>query len=442
MTGIDFEELAIERVPIDQLRRNPNHTRKNCPKQVRRISKSIRSFRFNAPLLVDDNLMVLSGHARLEACKSLGFRQVPVIRLRHLGEDRAAGFAIAENKLAETGEWDFEALGRVLGELHHRIPELDFSLDATGFDDAEIEALIFDVDETAAAEPDEPPIDPGPAVCRPGDRWTLGRHVLVCGSSLEQDAYDLLMSEERAAMVFTDPPYGVAISGHVKTKGKSGHREFAMGGADMSSSELTAFFTQAWRLCSAFSLEGSLHYAFIDGAHLFDMLTSTRAVYDRQVSLCVWHKTNAGMGSFYRQAHELVVVSKKGSAPHQNHIQLGRFGRNRTTVWSHAGAGVFLKSAEDADLMGQHPTPKPVRLIVDALLDASSPNDVVLEPFCGSGSTLIACERTQRRCRAIELDPLYCDLTIRRWRRHCGQEAVRQDGMTFTRLEAEGGDHG
>lgn len=438
MTAIDIPELAIEWVPTDKLTPNPKNARKHSPAQVRQIAESIRAFRFNVPLLVDDAMTVLSGHGRLMACKMLGYSRLPVIRLGHLSDAQAKAFAVAENRLVEVGAWNMDLLAEVFSDLSAL--ELDFSLDVTGFSTPEIDLMIEGLGEEADDDADDTPIDPGPSVVRPGELWRLGDHRLLCGSALEADSYDVLLGEARAAMVFTDPPYGVAISGHVKAKGKSRHREFAMGGAEMSSSELTAFFTQAWRLCAAHSLEGSLHYAFIDGAHLFEMLTATNTAYDRQVGLCVWHKTNAGMGSFYRSAHELVVISKKGSAPHQNHIQLGRFGRHRTTVWTHAGAGVFLKSAEDADLMAQHPTPKPVRLIVEALLDASSRGDVILEPFCGSGSTLIAAERTGRRCRAIELDPLYCDLTIRRWQRHCGQQAVRDaDGATFSDLEAEAG---
>lgn len=430
--------LQIEMIPIDRLNPNPKNARKHSPAQVRQIAGSIRAFRFNVPLLVDDTMTVLAGHGRLLACKSLGYTELPVIRLDHLSEAQAKAFAIAENRLVEAGAWDDALLGEIFTELSAL--ELDFSLDVTGFSLPEIDVILEGAGDEDEADADDVPLDPGPSVVRPGELWRLGDHRLLCGSSLEAGSYEALLGGERAAMVFTDPPYGVAISGHVKAKGKTRHREFAMGGAEMSSPELTAFFTQAWRLCAAHSLEGSLHYAFIDGAHLFEMLTATNAAYDRQVGLCVWYKTNAGMGSFYRSAHELVVISKKGSAPHQNHIQLGRFGRHRTTVWTHPGAGVFLKSAEDADLMAQHPTPKPVRLIVDALLDASSRGDVILEPFCGSGSTLIAAERTGRRCRAIELDPLYCDLTIRRWQRHSGQAAVRDaDGTVFSDLEAESG---
>lgn len=390
----------------------------------------------NVPILVDRYGRIISGHVRWAALKALGHTDVLIIRLEHLSEAQAEAFAIAENRLVETGEFDEVQLGLVFTDLSRL--DLDFSLDVTGYTMAEIDLKIENLDGSDAEpdDADDQPPKPGPAVVRPADLWILGQHRLFCGSSLERATFERLMGAERAAMVFTDPPYGVAISGHVKANNKTSHREFIMGGAEMSPSKLTSFFRTAWELCSDYSVDGSLHYAFIDGAHLFEMLTATHAVYDRQLALCVWAKT-PGMGSFYRHAHELVVVSKKGKAPHQNNIQLGKFGRSRTTVWSHAGAGVFLKSGEDSDLVSGHPTPKPTRLVVDALMDASSRGDIVVDPFCGSGTTLIAAERLGRRCRAIELDPLYCDLIIRRWQRHTGEVAVREDGVLFSTLEAE-----
>lgn len=428
--------IALQSLPIEQLQPDPKNARVHKPRQVGQIARSIEAFGFNAPILIDRDNKVVAGHGRLLALKKLGRAEAPVIRLEHLTPEAARAYALADNKLTENSSWDEDLLAehlRTLSEL-----DLDFSLDATGFELGEIEAILHGLDENSASDPDDAPLDAGPAVTQPGDIWTLGDHRLLCASSLEEESFVRLLGDERAAIGFTDMPYNVPIDGHVSGKGKRKHREFAMAAGEMSETEFTAFLTRSCELMARFSVDGSLHYTFMDAAHLYELLTAARAAFDRQVALCVWHKTNAGMGSLYRSAHELVVVSKKGTAPHQNHVQLGRFGRHRTNVWTYAGANIFLKSAEDADLMAQHPTPKPVQLIVEALLDASSRRDIVLEPFCGSGSTLIAAERTSRRCRAIELDPLYVDLTIRRWRRHCGEDAVRQDGATFTELESRG----
>lgn len=431
-------ELRIERVSIERLRPNPKNARKHSPAQVRQIAESIRTFRFNVPLLVDDAMTVLAGHGRLLACRQLGYTELPVIRLSHLSEAQAKAFAIAENRLVETGDWDDVLLGELFTELSAL--ELDFGLDVTGFSMAEIDLKIEGLCDEPDQDPDDATVDPGPTVTRPRDLWILGEHRLLCGSSLEAETYTRLLGDERATMVFTDPPYNVPISGHVSGKGRRKHREFVMAAGEMSEPDFNAFLSQACRLMAEFSQDGSLHYLFMDWRHLHGLLAASRGAYDDLINICVWDKGVGGMGSLYRSAHEFVLVCKKGRAPHRNNVQLGRFGRNRTNVWQYPGANSFLRSAEDADLMGQHPTPKPVQLVADALLDASGRGEVVLEPFCGSGSTLIAAERTGRRCRAIELDPLYCDLTIRRWQRHSGQAAVREsDGASFGALEAEAG---
>lgn len=429
-------DLQIETISIDRLKPNPKNARRHSPAQVRQIAGSIRAFRFNVPLLVDDALTVLAGHGRLMACKSLGYTELPIIRLRHLSDAQAKAFAVAENRLVETGDWDDVLLGEILQDLS--LQDLDFSLDATGFTMAEIDLKISGLSDEGEVDADDAPIHPGPAVTRPADVWILGGHRLICASSLEADSYTRLLGDERAAMVFTDPPYNVPISGHVSGKGRRKHREFVMAVGEMSDADFNALLSQACRLMAEFSQDGSLHYLFMDWRHLHGLMASARAAYDDLINICVWDKGTGGMGSLYRSAHEFVLVCKKGEASHRNNVQLDRFGRNRTNVWKYLGANAFLRSAEDADLMGQHPTPKPVQMVADALLDASARGDVVLDPFCGSGSTLIAAERTGRRCRAIELDPLYCDLIIRRWRRHSGQEARREeDGAAFSRLEAE-----
>lgn len=432
------EHRQVEQVAVGDLRPDPKNARKHSPAQVRQIAGSIEAFGFNTPILVDRDNLIISGHGRLLALQRLGRSHAPVIRLEHLSPEAARAFAIAENRLVENSVWDEELLSEHFQALSAL--DLDFSLDVTGFTMAEIDLKIEGLGVEEAEDADDAPVNPGPSVVRPGELWRLGEHRLLCGSSLESGSYVQLLGHERAAMVFTDPPYNVPISGHVSGKGRRKHREFIMAAGEMSEPDFNAFLGQACRLMAEFSGDGSLHYLFMDWRHLHGLLAASRGAYDDLVNICVWAKPNGGMGSLYRSAHELVLVCKKGRSPHQNNVQLGRFGRNRTNVWQYAGANSFLRSAEDADLIGQHPTPKPVQLVADALVDASSRGDVVMDPFCGSGSTLIAAERTGRRCRAIELDPLYCDLTIRRWQRHSGQIAIRDaDGASFSDLEVEVG---
>ena len=323
--------LQIEMIPIDRLNPNPKNARKHSPAQVRQIAESIRAFRFNVPLLVDDAMTVLAGHGRLLACKQLGYSELPVIRLGHLSEAQAKAFAIAENRLVEAGAWDDALLGEIFAELSAL--DLDFSLDVTGFSMGEIDLVIERLGDDQADDADDAPVDPGPSVVRPGELWRLGDHRLLCGSSLESESYVQLLGDERAAMVFTDPPYNVPISGHVSGKGRRKHREFIMAAGEMSEPDFNAFLGQACRLMAEFSTDGSLHYLFMDWRHLHGLLAVTRAAYDDLVNICVWAKSNGGMGSLYRSAHELVLVCKKGRVAHQNNVQLGRFGRNRTNVW-------------------------------------------------------------------------------------------------------------
>jgi DNA modification methylase len=240
--------------------------------------------------------------------------------------------------------------------------------------------------------------------------------------------------------VFTDPPYNVPIDGHVAGKGQTKHREFAMAVGEMSSAEFTRFLQQVCLNLRAFSADGSIHYLCMDWRHVGELLAAARPVYSEWKNLCVWTKDNAGMGSLYLSQHELVLVFKNGSAAHVNNVQLGRFGRYRSNVWPYAGANSFARTTDEGNLLALHPTVKPVAMIVDAMYDCSRRGDSVLDPFLGSGSTLIAAERSGRRCYGIELDPLYVDTAIRRWQKLTGLPATHADfGHPFDRCAAEAG---
>jgi DNA modification methylase len=426
--------LALDYLPLDALTLDPENARVHKPAQVRQIARSIEAFAFNAPVLVDRDGKVIAGHGRVLACQLLGRTEVPVIRLEHLSPAQARAFAIADNRLTETSEWDTVLLAshfKILSEL-----DLDFGLEATGFSIGEIDLQIQGLDEIdAEVDPDEAPVVSGPAVARFGELWTLGSHRVLCGDSLAAESYDRLLGEERAAMVFTDPPYNVPIDGHVSGKGRVKHREFAMAAGEMSEPEFIAFLTQACQLMADASVDGALHYVCMDWGHLYALMAAGRTVYDSLLNICVWVKPSGGMGGLYRSAHEFVVVYKKGRASHRNNVQLGKFGRDRTNVWAYARGGGFGRG-EEADLTAQHPTPKPVAMIADAILDVTERRDLILDPFLGSGSTIMAAERVGRIGRGIEMDPLYVDLTIRRWQRLTGQQAVREDGVSFDDLIA------
>jgi DNA modification methylase len=427
----------VEILPMDAIRLDEKNARVHTRVQIRQIGKSIQAFGFNSPILIDRDSLVLAGHGRILALQWLGVTEVPVIRLDHLTPEQARAYAIADNKLTENSSWNDKLLGdhfKLLSEL-----DLDFDLDATGFTMGEIDLRIEGLDGLSdGADLEETAVETGPAVCRPGDLWRLGPHKIQTGDAREARSYEQLMSGAAAALVIADPPYNVPINGHVTQgrKGKRRHREFAVANGEMSEPEFTAFLMTVFALLVRFSRAGALHYAFIDWRHAFAMTAAGRAAYDHLINICVWAKSSAGMGGLYRSAHEFVLVFKHGDAPHQNNVQLGKYGRDRTNVWNYPGAAA-MRRGEEAEFTADHPTPKPVSLVADAIMDASSRGDLVLDPFGGSGTTLIACERVGRIARIMECDPLYVDLMIRRWQRLTGQAAILEaTGETFDEIAA------
>ena len=286
--------------------------------------------------------------------------------------------------------------------------------------------------------PEEVPISPGPDVTILGDIWILGQHRLLCGNALEKADWGRLMDGDFATLVVTDPPYNVPINGHVSGLGQHRHREFAMAVGEMDQAGFTAFLQGAMAHAHHYSLPGSVHYWAMDWRHVVEIAGAGKAVYERFLNMCVWAKSVPGMGSFYRSQHELFFVFAKGGAPSRNNVQLGRFGRSRSNVWTYPGAASLARTAEEGNPLAMHPTVKPLALICDILLDASARGDVIADPFAGSGTSVIAAEKLGRKARAMELDPLYCDTIIRRWRNWSGMDAVRaSDGLTFSALEAQ-----
>ena len=430
--------LAVLTRPIADLKLDPANPRVHTKKQQRQIAKSIETFGFNVPVLVDGQGKVLAGHGRIMACELLGWTKVPTICLDHLTQAQAQAFMVADNRLAENATWDNRLLAESFRDLS--LQGLNFSLEATGFDMGEIDILIEGLEE---APPGDDPADDLPtpsdvAISQPGDLWALGPHRVLCGNALQEEDFETLMEGKKASIVFTDPPYNVKIDGHVGGSGAIRHREFAMASGEMTEAEFTGFLTQSCGLQAQHSIDGSLHFVCMDWRHQVELQTAGRAVYSELKNLCVWVKDNAGMGSLYRSQHELVFVFKHGKVPHQNHVQLGQFGRYRSNVWRYAGINSFGRATEEGNLLALHPTVKPVALVADALKDASSRGEIVLDAFLGSGTTLMAAERTGRVCFGLELDPLYVDTTIRRWEAFTGRTALhRATGLTFQALKAQ-----
>jgi DNA modification methylase len=425
-----MHNLQIEQTAIHALLPCDRNARTHSKRQIRQIAESIRKFGFNNPVLTDDKLGIIAGHGRVEAAKLLGVTMVPTVRLSHLSDTERRAYVIADNALATKAGWDREILAIELQGLI----DLGFEVELTGFETAEIDLIVEGLQEASGeftsledlvSEPGS-----GPVVSRSGDVWTLGAHRLLCGDARSQDSYVMLMDGDKADLIFTDPPYNVRIDGHVSGLGRVQHREFAMASGEMTEGEFQGFLTQVLGAAVTASRDGSLHYICMDWRHLFDVLSVGRALYGSLVNLCVWNKDNGGMGSFYRSKHELVLVFKAGEGSHTNTVELGRHGRNRTNVWDYAGVNTFR--AGRLDELAMHPTVKPVALIADAIKDASRRSEIVLDPFCGSGSTIIAAEKTGRRARALEIDPQYVDVSVRRWQQFTGKRACLQaSGASF-----------
>jgi DNA modification methylase len=421
-----LEHPRIEMRPVSALRPYARNARKHSKKQVKQIAASIQRFGFTNPILLTAEGTIIAGHGRLEAAKELGLKEVPTLSLTHLSPQEVQAYVLADNKLALNAGWDKELLALELQELI----DFDFDVELTGFSLAEID---FALDQAVDADPTSPlgpedavPEPPVHAVSRPGDVWLLGRHVLVCGDAREANAYDLLLGDERVDLIFTDPPYNVKIAGHVSGLGKVKHREFAMAAGEMSRDRFTAFLRETLGQGAERCRDGAIAFVCMDWRHMGELLEAGHAVFDELKNLCVWNKTNAGMGSFYRSKHELVFVFKKGSDEHVNSFGLGETGRYRTNVWDYAGTNV-VGAGRDEEL-GMHPTVKPVALVADAIRDCSRRGDIVLDMFGGSGSTLIAAETCGRSARLIEYDPLYCDTIITRYERFTGKSAKSKLG--------------
>lgn len=424
----------VRQTPIDALRPYAGNARTHSSAQIKQIAQSIARFGWTNPILTGPDGEIIAGHGRVQAARLLGWTAVPTLPLDHLNEAERRAYVIADNKLAENAGWDRDILAIEL----HALAEMDFALELTGFSLGEIE-VVFDEADTVAAEQALDAVAPfpsGPAICQPGDLWTLGAHRLLCGDALSKEAIDVLMAGETADVMFTDPPYNVAIEGHVSGLGRHKHREFSFASGEMDKEGFTEFLTTSLSHMSACAKDGAIAFVCMDWRHMPELLRAGEVAFDALKNLCVWNKTNAGMGTFYRSKHELVFVFKIGQAPHVNSFGLGETGRYRTNVWDYAGANVVGADRDAA--LAMHPTVKPVAMIADALKDCSRRGEIVLDVFGGSGSTLIAAETCGRKARLIEIDPTYCDTIIRRYQKLTGDLEVRNEkGVRFPPCKGE-----
>jgi DNA modification methylase len=428
-----IRDLVVKRTVLSSLKPNPRNARTHSKRQLEAIAASIREFGFTNPVLVDDGSNVLAGHGRLEAAKLLGLPAVPTVQISDLSDAQKRAYVLADNRLAERAGWDRATLALELGELSLLLPDLGMSVDLTGFEVGEIDTILADTAERAASADDEPVPEPSAPVSRLGDLWCLGRHRLLCGDARDGATVRQLLGDERADMVFTDPPYNASIGGHVIGKGRTTHPEFAMASGEMTEGEFSDFLRVVLQNAADVSRSGALAFICVDWRHVGDLLQAGKVMFSEVKNFVVWANANGGMGSLYRSAHEFIVVFKVGEGEHVNNVELGKFVRNRTNVWQYAGVNTF--GAGRTGELASHPTVKPVALIADAIKDVTRRDAVVLDLFGGSGTTLIACERTGRRARLLEREPRYADVTIRRFEKLIKLDAIHAEtGATYSDL--------
>ncbi len=437
--------LTLRTLALNDIIPHPANPRAHSPKQIKQIAASITAFGFRVPVLVDAQHRLIYGHARVEAARLLKMESVPALLADDLDDAKVRAFMVADNRLAELSTWDDRALAEQLKFLSEQ--DLDFNLETIGFDYGDIEHRILGLEEVDDDKDADglPAADDVPAVTRTGDVWLCGEgdtaHRVLCADATDSDSYERLLGERRASMVFTDPPYNIPA----RTIGRvcaGDHGDFAMAAGEMTPDEFTAFLQDVMERIVGCSVPGAIHFLCMDWRHMTEMLSAGESRYAELKNLCVWVKDRPGMGTFYRGQHELVFAFKCGpnDAKHLNHFGLGEHGRTRSNVWCYPSARSF--DAEEGDpsaseALSMHPTVKPVRMIEDAVLDCSRRGEVVLDPFLGSGSTMIACEKARRVCAGLELSPRYVDVAVARWQAWTGQSAVHEStGMTFAERAA------
>ena len=406
--------LTVTYRAVGDLIPDPRNARTHSKRQIEQLKASIEAFGFTNPILADPEGHIIAGHGRLQAARAMGLIEVPTIILSGLSETQKRALRIADNKIALNAGWDLEILQQELGELASLDVDIDPTL--TGFSTGEIDVILGSADD-----PDDEVIPPVPAKPRtkPGDIWILGDHRVGCGDGRDAGFLQRLIGDgARVDAAFLDPPYNVRIGGHAVSAGS--HREFAMASGEMSEAEFRSFLADTLGAAAHWSRDGAVHFVCMDWRHMDSVSAVGSKVYGELLNLCVWNKSNAGMGSLYRSKHELVFVYRVGTAPHLNMVELGRHGRNRTNVWDYASVN-SMKGSRREDL-ALHPTVKPTGLVADAIQDVTRRGDLVLDLFLGSGTTLLAAERTGRCFRGLDIDPAYVDVAIERWSARTGLE--------------------
>ncbi len=434
--------LQHETLDIDALK-FPKHVPKQlADKAVQALMRAIaRTGQQIFPALVDDQNVIISGFELVAAMHELGANEIGVVRLSSLTEAETKAIMLLLAKIPERSTWDEIAVADILEEIAIDDPD---ALDITGFEVAEIDVALGYLagpPDPASSAYDDKEYDQSfadamlatPPIVERGDVFLLGGHRIICGNSLEAATYKTLMDGHQAAAILTDPPYNIPIAGHASGMGKNQHQDFAMGVGEMNFDQFTDFLRTMLALVAAELQPGGLLFVFMDRRHLEELYRAVRKAGLRMVDLAIWNKLSGGMGGLYRGQHEPCVVACAGDGPVINNVQLGKFGRYRTNVWDFRGYSAFGKDRTEA--LAAHPTVKPWSMLAEIILDCTKRGDVILDPFLGSGSTVLAATKTSRRCFGIELEPKYVEVAIARWEKMAGAKAVHQaTGLTLDEL--------
>lgn len=432
--SVEVKDIDLKDIKVDAV----HHPRSHSEQHVDQIVTSMLTFGAVVLMVVDESFNLLLGHARYRALKKQGIKTVKVVVVTGLSDAKKRALVLAENKISENGRWNRKALAHELTELREMLVLEGISLDVTGFAAVEVDQIVIDMEEKSSEPDDEISDEMASAlhVTKRGDVWRLGDHVIACDDARDVDVVRRLVGQNRIAAAFLDMPYN-RVGRDIGGRGETKHPDFAMASGELTESEFRQFMKDSLSSAAAIARNGAVFYCCMDWrsiAPLIDVLHDLgREVGGEMLNLAVWVKNNAGQGSFLRSQHELIAVFRVGDDAHLNNVQKGRFGRSRTNVWHYAGMSSF--GAGRLDDLRNHPTPKPVALVIDAFRDCTRRDDYVLDTFCGSGTTLLAAERIGRRAVCMEIEPRYVDLSIRRWQAYSGKDAIHvESGQTFNEL--------
>jgi DNA modification methylase len=397
----------IERWSLDKLTPYARNSRTHSDEQVAQLAASIREWGWTTPVLVDEDGGIIAGHGRVLAARQLGMVEVPVVVARGWSDAKRRAYVIADNKLALNAGWDAELLALELGELG----ELGFDLDLTGFSDEELDGLTPAEESAALTDPDDVPETPATPRSVLGDVWLLGKHRVMCGDSTSVDAIGALMAGAVADLVWTDPPYGVAYVGKTKDA-------LTIENDDLNDAELTDFIRASLGAAFAACKDGAAWYVAAPPGPLFYCFGTVLKDLGVWRHTLNWIKSAFVLGrSDYHYQHEPIFYGWKPGAAH---------------TWAGDRKQSSTLHFDKPSRNGEHPTMKPVELVEYCIGNSSARGDMVLEPFGGSGTTLIACEKTGRIARLMELDPRYVDVIVKRWQDYTGKKAMREaDGVAF-----------